>query len=304
MKKNCTFPDLHTRTALAVACLLCVSAAVSGRASAGSFTPPPFSHYQPILDKMPFGALPANFGQAPVDPTAAQTAAQVQAEQQKLAKQVNMSAVNVTPDGTTAIGFTDLSAKPPVNYYLNVGASADGWKVVSADYDDETATLEKDGVTITLQLGKGLVDPSAQPAKAGTPAALATAAAPRGLPAPIIPPRSGPPSRRLIFPQSGATAAVQAPVIPTAASSVGDIRSYKERLLERKTQQTEAERAEAKKQQDQLVKLAREAAVKEIARREAEAAQAALEAAPAMDQGQVVEPQQRESPQQQEGTVP
>jgi hypothetical protein len=284
-------------------------------ATTETYSPPPFGHYQPILDRMPFGALPANFGQTPADPAAAQTAAQVQAEQQKLAKQVNMSAVNITPDGQTAIGFTDLSAKPPVNYFLLVGASADGWKVVSADYDDEIATLEKDGVTITLQLGKGLVEPAAaQPPVAGKPAVPSLQPAPQpgqpgeamwpntvNVPGLIRRPGTSATLAKPLPTPGGAAGAPAARTAPQSAPS-GETLSYKERLLERKTQQTEAEVAAAKKQQEQLLKLAREAAQKEIARREEEAALAAAEAAQAAPAAEEQHPQQ-EAPLQ-EGTVP
>lgn len=309
-----SFAIFMSRRTLAAACVLGGWAAASAAAT-GTFAPPPFGHYQPILDRMPFGALPANFGQVPADPAAAQTAAQVQAEQQKLAKQVNMSAVNITPEGKTAIGFTDLSAKPPVNYFLLVGASADGWTVVSADYDDEVATLEKEGVTITLQLGKGLIDPASLPARAAPPSLLpaAPSALSTALPQPAALP-AVPGLLRRSTPSSGsgkgptgwgkvqeAPAAAPAPADAPAADANGEIRSYKERLLERKTQQTEAEIAAARQQQEQLVKLAREAAMKEIARREAEAAQAAAEAAPAAEPAMEAQPQ--EAPLQ-EGTVP
>lgn len=134
-----------------------MSSPVASRATTVDYQPAPFSKYQQILDRMPFGALPPNFGQTPPEaPT--QTEAQMQAEQQKLAQQINMSCINITPDGSTAIGFTDLSAKPPVNFYLLVGASAGGWTVIDADYDLEVAIIEKDGVRINLKLGKGLID--------------------------------------------------------------------------------------------------------------------------------------------------
>ena len=144
------------RPALLCVCFaaLCASAIP---ADPVAMTPRPFSGYQPIIDRMPFGAPPPAVAAA-VDPALAQNAAQVQADQQKLAQKINMSCVNVTPDGTTAIGFTDLSDKTPVNYYLLVGATGGGWTVVAADYDDEWAQIKKDDITITLKLGKGLID--------------------------------------------------------------------------------------------------------------------------------------------------
>jgi hypothetical protein len=147
---------LHTQRFL-WAGLAALCAPFCAWSTAADAAPVPFSKYQTILDRMPFGALPANFGQAPVA-APLQTDAATQAEQQKLAQQINMSCINVTPDGSTAIGFTDLGAKPPVNFYLLVGAAAGGWTVVDADYDLEVAIIEKDGVRINLRLGKGLID--------------------------------------------------------------------------------------------------------------------------------------------------
>ena len=258
------------------ASLLCMCAVATGLAASEGVTSQPFGHYQPILDRMPFGAeVPVA---AAVDPVQAQTAAQVQADQQKLASKVNMSAVNVTPDGETAIGFTDLSVNPPVNHFLLVGASADGWKVVSADYDAETATIEKDGVSITLQLGKGLIDPNAQPAKTAAPAA--TGMPPFGLrrgsasfrslggqpPVPTLPPAVTTPNRPSVKPPEPAT------------NEEGG--SYMERLRERKQQETKELQAATKKQQEQLMKLAHEAAANEIKKREEESAQADANAPP------------------------
>ena len=163
MRQNRTFERTPSR--LAARCsgalfagavgLLCAGAGLAAQASVS--VQRSFSDYQTILDRMPFGQPPPPAPAVSPD-AAAPTDAQTLAEQQKLAKQVNMSCVNVTPDGGTAIGFTDLSDKTPVNYYLLVGASAGGWTVVSADYDEEWAQIAKEGVTITLKLGKGLID--------------------------------------------------------------------------------------------------------------------------------------------------
>jgi len=244
-------------------------------ASKEGYTLQPFEHYQSILDRMPFGELPPDFNATPVDPATAKTEAQTKVEQQKLAKQVNMSAVNITPAGETAIGFTDLSEKPPVNYYLLVGGEAGGWKVLNADYDEEQATIEKDGVSITLKLGKGLVD---------NPAPTA-AKQPEALPTPVVGAnRERPPLRGLTMirrggepPGLGSKPPGPEP-IPGLISNGKGGGSYKERLAERQQQDTLARQSDLQKQQDQLVKLAREAAQKEIERRDAEAAQAAVAA--------------------------
>ena len=225
---------------------------------------------------MPFGALPANFGQVVQEPSQVQDAAQIQAEQQKLAKQINMSCVNVTPDGTTAIGFTDLDAKPPVNYYLLVGATAGGWSVVAADYDEEWAQISKDGVTITLKLGKGLIDAPPTPATAvAKNAANAAIAHPAG--APDVPaeaasaPQDPPPPMTVQYARLRAIELAGGPPMPdvslaeipketadqlekehqeirTLRAKGVDVRSYKERLVEKYNQ------AEIKRQQEEQVK--------------------------------------------------
>ena len=258
---------------------LCFSASA---ATTDSYTPVPFEHYQPILDRMPFGALPPGFGEAaPAAPT--QSEAQVQAEQQKLAKQVNMSCINITPDGSTAIGFTDLSAKPPVNYFLRVGSSANGWNVVAADYDEEWAQIQKDDITITLQLGKGLID--APPAPRETPGAPAAAAQ-------SAPPAATPPSAGLTFPQRiGAvrrpSQAGQPPMPSFPATQMadlqktreeieklrkegGDIKSYMDRLRERKMQETADRAAAESAAREKLQELARKITQEELSKKERE----------------------------------
>ncbi len=142
---------------------------------------PPFSRYELIIARQPFGRVAA--APVPTLPVPDDSASrQDLAEQQKLAKQINMSGVTINPSGATFIGFTDLSVKPPVNYYLPVGSAGGGWMVLAADYHAETATIEKDGIRIDLKLGKGLVTaspPSPAVTAIGSPLA---AVAGRGLP--------------------------------------------------------------------------------------------------------------------------
>ena len=124
----------------------------------------PFSRYETIIERKPFGPEPVNF-----DPEATpgstsgggaedgeMTPEQRTAEEQQLAASVRVSMINVTPAGVVKVGFTDTSAKPPMNYYLKVGGSKDGWTVKSADPDSaaESVTLEKGGVEVTVKLGE------------------------------------------------------------------------------------------------------------------------------------------------------
>ena len=229
---------------------------------------------------MPFGALPSNFDPNSANAAQAQTDAQVQAEQQKLAKQVNMSCVNITPEGATAIGFTDLSEKPPINYYLLVGATGGGWTVVDADYDDEWAQIQKENVTITLKLGKGLIDaPPPRPAAA----ANAGAPAPEGSAVPtntVVSSASG-----IIRRPSKAGQALTPGTLPASQMAEmqkmreeldklrdqgGDVKSYMDRLRERK-QQEKAEKAAAEEAaRVKLQELARKITEDELKKKEHE----------------------------------
>ena len=124
-----------------------------------------FDRYQTIIDRKPFGPEPANFDPDAAPGTASAAGAagvagemtpeQRTAEEQKLAANVRVSILNVAPDGSVKVGFTDSSANPPENYYLKVGACQNGWTVKSAEPATESVTLEKDCVEVTLKLGEG-----------------------------------------------------------------------------------------------------------------------------------------------------
>ncbi len=128
-----------------------------------------FERYRTIIDRKPFGPEPANFdpdapgsrggtagGGRAADP-AAQEAMKAQ-EEQKIIASVRVSALNVTPSGKIAVGFTDASKQPSGTYYLKVGETRDGWTVKAADARAMKVTLEKDGVEATLGLGEGSAD--------------------------------------------------------------------------------------------------------------------------------------------------
>jgi len=125
----------------------------------------PFDRYQTIIDRKPFGPEPANFDPEAAPGTASSggaedsgemTPEQRSAEEQKLATNVRISILNVAPDGTVKVGFTDSSVNPVENYYLKVGGSQNGWTVKSAEPATESVTLEKDGVEVTMKLGEGV----------------------------------------------------------------------------------------------------------------------------------------------------
>lgn len=141
-----------------------LSAAASAGSSGAASVPAPvvsraadpavdFSRYQTILDRLPFGALPPNFDpSAPAAAGGGSAKDRAEAENQ-LAAAVRLCMLNVTPAGLIAVGFTDSSVNPPVNYYLMVGQSQNGWTVADADPATQSATLEKDGISLVLALG-------------------------------------------------------------------------------------------------------------------------------------------------------
>lgn len=281
LKGTVRFLEAHAARLCACGLCGCVFAAHASVTST-EYQPKPFEHYQPILDRMPFGALPTGFGQAAAAvPT--QTEAQVQAEQQKLAKQINMSCINITPDGQTAIGFTDLNQKPPVNFYLLVGDTGGGWTVVEADYDGEWAQIEKDGVAITLKLGKGLIEAPPVPAVAKNQAPLTTNAQVT-VSADIIPsaetpsiPRPGMvrrPSQTGMPPMPNISAAQMAELAETRAEmtkiqeSGGDVHSYMDRLRERNKLENEKRAAAERTAREQLQALARKVTEEELKKQE------------------------------------
>lgn len=257
---------------------LCAGTAPAATASA-AYTPAPFSDYQPILDRMPFGAPPPDGGQA-LDPEQAKTDAQVKADQQKLAKQVNMSCVNITPDGGIAVGFTDLSEKPPANYYLRVGTASRGWTVLAADYDEEWAQIEHDGITITLKLGEGLID--APPVHAAPAPAAAATPPPAAEPAELkegarqLPPGLIRRSSQRERPDIPGLTIVnraenqQREDLAKLKASGGDIGSYMERLRERKAKETAEKAAAEEAARKQIQELAQKITQDELKKRERE----------------------------------
>lgn len=190
---------------------------------------PPRSYYDIILSRKPFGDPPPT-PVGPVDPAAAaadQAAAQQAKEEEKLAKQIHMVAVNKTPAGNTAVGFIDKSEKPERSYYINVGETVNGYTVVDASFEDETATLSKGEVTISLKLGEGLIRAAAEP----PPVAMRGG---RG-----IPPRAMPPVAVRTAPPPQAAAAQPPPTSRPDLSS----ESFRQRLARQRAEREAAESA-------------------------------------------------------------
>ncbi len=118
-----------------------------------------FSRYQSIIDRQPFGQPPVGFNPqkmaSEVSKSDGATAEQLTQEQEEIQKAVGFSMLNVETDGSVMIGFSDRSnPSTPKHYYLAVGDTQDGWWVKACDPTDETMTIEKDGIEVTLKLGE------------------------------------------------------------------------------------------------------------------------------------------------------
>ena len=170
----------------------------------------PFSDYAVILDRKPFGDLAKANAPKTADPSAEALAAQEKKDQQALARQVDLVAMNVTPSGRIAVGLVDKSVKPSKSLYLGVGESESGYTIKGVDFKEETVIVEKDGTSITLKLGRGLVDTPSQPSEEdGATAANGAAAAP-----PVRPGMPFRPGAGASAPQGEQTETGYAPTLP------------------------------------------------------------------------------------------
>ena len=132
----------------------------------------PYERYQSIVDRQMFGPLPPGF-----DPTkmpseaqkSAPSARELSQEQEKLQSAIHFSVINVTPDGSTAVGFTDnTDPKAPIHYYLKVGEKRNGWEVKTADAAAATMTVAKGDIEVSLSLGGNSAKDAAATAKAAS----------------------------------------------------------------------------------------------------------------------------------------
>jgi len=246
-----------------------------------------FETYQPILARMPFGTVPDSPSVNLTTPNERAT----EAAKAALARQVNMSALNIMPDGRPAVGFTDLSAKPPVNYYLAVGESDGGWTVLDVDPDGETAKLEKEGIPIDLKLGSGLIESPQVPGRPGRDAANQAVLAAGQINMLTPPPtfngagagdRPGPPG--LIRGDRSSPATAGGPPSGRGGSAIasrgpGSAASTPASYTERRDARLEAEQLQKEKesseQREQLIRLAAATAAEAVRKQKEEEAAAA-----------------------------
>ncbi|MEG1553165.1 MAG: hypothetical protein RR417_06390 [Kiritimatiellia bacterium] len=108
--------------------------------------------YEPIIAAKPFGDMAAM-----ADASAG--GAEQQKQREELAQKFRMCGITDLPDGSRKIAFLDETNGVPTSYLLAEGETQNGFTLLSADYTREIATLRKEGLLLTLGLGKGLIDP-------------------------------------------------------------------------------------------------------------------------------------------------
>lgn len=147
--------------------------ASTGAPPAEAYQAQDIDRYLSIISRQPFGLPPPPPPPPPAPPPS-------QAAVADPGKSFVLFEIVRTPAGDVVVGFTDNSAKPPRSLLLAVGEEADGYKVVSADLDSETAALEKDGVGFTLRMNSSIRMPSASTSFSGAviPPGLVRQAAP------------------------------------------------------------------------------------------------------------------------------
>lgn len=140
---------------------LTIAIFVAIAATLACFAKQPFERYQSILDRQMFGLPPDGFdpNKSPNDPSVrsakpGKEEKELAAEQQKLKSAIHFSVINLMPDGTTAVGFSDNSnPKEPKHYYLRVGESRDGWLVKEANAKTASMVIVKNDLEVALTIG-------------------------------------------------------------------------------------------------------------------------------------------------------
>ena len=127
----------------------------------------PYERYQSIVERQMFGPLPPGFDPTKMPSEVSKSEQkELTQEQEKLQSAIHFSMINVTPDGYTAVGFTDNSdPKAPVNYYLKVGEQRNGWEVKEADPAAATMKIAKGDIEVSLSLGGNSAKDAASTAK-------------------------------------------------------------------------------------------------------------------------------------------
>lgn len=257
-------------------CLLLTSAFVL-RAETAVYEPWPRDRYDVILEKLPFGPLPAGFTEPGTAGAAGGVAEEVKiaapeevvAAQEELSGKIRLQCVNIAPCGDVMVGFLDESDNA-TRYYLAIGDSHRGFSVLDADYDREWAQIVKDGVMVTMKLGEGKIEPPDGSAGASFVFTNITASAAK-------PTVMRPGATRINF---AADTRAQQPATAQNANddSSGKTSSFVERLRQREAEKRKRAEKDAEEQKQRLREMVRAAAKAEIEKQKREAAEQESEA--------------------------
>lgn len=199
----------------------------------------PFERYQSIIDRQMFGEPPPGFDPtkppSEVQKSEGKSAQELTKEQEQLKSAVHFSVINVTPEGTTAVGFTDNSdPKLPKHYYLKLGEERDGWLVKEADPVEKSMLIVRGAVELSLKLGENSAG-GGTPAQAGAAGAAGRGGQPGGLLS----------RRRSLFGGLRQGGGPNGGAAPGAGSAGGtDINSLRGRRLMRQEQERQAREAD------------------------------------------------------------
>lgn len=207
----------------------------------------PYDRYQSIVDRQMFGPLPPGFDptKSPneVQRSSSQEEKQLTQEQEKLQSAIHFSVINVTPEGETAVGFTDNSdPKAPIHYYLKVGEKRNGWEVKEADAAKATMTIVKGEIEVTLSLGGNSAKDAGTTAKAAGGGTTSPSQMRSALQRPGLLGGGSLRARRLQRQQQEKAAQEQ------AAAAAAEKEAERQAQAEQEKAQREAERAEQRQQ--------------------------------------------------------
>lgn len=104
-----------------------------------------FERYQGIVDRKPFGSLPA-----------AEQVVTAVPQAESFAKRLRLSTIIEVNDGSMKIGFIDTGTGK--NYMMQPGESLDGIEVVSGSWTDEEAILRQGDEMALIKLASGTVE--------------------------------------------------------------------------------------------------------------------------------------------------
>lgn len=151
--------------------MLCLTGVIIPQVVSGNVSAHPFSRYEIILQRKPFGEPPAT-PEPPARPV------QAIPDAPPFTQDLRLVALSDTDFGLR-IGIVNVSSKK--NYYLSVGDEFEEIKLLDASFEDEGVLLSKADEELWLYMGGG---PSAAPATSQAAAARQPARTPARIPAP------------------------------------------------------------------------------------------------------------------------